>query len=154
MEQRVFKANIAGREEVEILVNANGTLEKLTGIGDLKFLRHIKQFEMEHKGKLMSQLRLPSGPSLADHLLRESLMKSRGEWVLPFEGEELCHCRGIPRDRVIASIYLGATSPEKISRWTSASTACGTCRPDVESLIHFFLDLIEGRGSSGKDRNS
>jgi bacterioferritin-associated ferredoxin len=83
--------------------------------------------------------KLPEGNSHTDILLRELILKLRGEWLLPYPHEELCHCRTVPTRIVDQAIIAGAHTPEAVSRQTSASTACGTCRPDVEKMIAYRL---------------
>lgn len=130
---------IEGREEIRLLWDEKeGSQPKLIAIGALDFLRAIEPWRQELKGP-PSQWPLPKGTSTASILLREVILRARNEWKPPYEDEEICHCRAIPLRRVEDAIRAGAHSPEKVSRWTSASTACGTCRPDVTALLEYFL---------------
>ena len=91
-------------------------------------------------GLVVESWPVPERPqSHSEVLLKELILKASGQWKPPFEAEEICHCRAIPRDKVIEAIKAGAHSTDLVSRWTSASTACGTCRPDVENLIKYLV---------------
>lgn len=79
-------------------------------------------------------------PESTDHvglLLREFILKARGEWEFPYPEDELCHCRNVPTAVVDRAIMNGAHTGPQVSRLTTASTSCGTCRPDVERLIAY-----------------
>ncbi len=133
---------IPGREELHLDVetDAAGIISRaqLTGIGDSDFLNHLKNYRALLKGSL-KDLPLPAGHSPAELLIAEAVLKVRGEWHPTFTDEEICHCRNVPLKVVDAAIVAGAHTPEKVSAWTSASTACGTCRPDVQNHLRFRL---------------
>lgn len=82
---------------------------------------------------------LPAGNSHSALLVRELLLKIRGEWKFPYADLELCHCRAIPAAAVDQAILCGAHTPETVSAISSASTACGTCRPDVQAILAYRL---------------
>jgi bacterioferritin-associated ferredoxin len=78
----------------------------------------------------------------SDHwnlLLSEVILRLQDQFTLPIADDELCHCRKIPTQKVDNAIVLGAQTPEKVRAWTSASSGCGTCRPNVEKLISYRL---------------
>jgi len=133
---------IPGREQIEFdyELDASGNIQssKLTGVGDHNFLIHLQEYRKKIKGRLQD-LPLPAGRSTAELLIAEAVLKARGEWKPTFTDEEICHCRGVPLAVVDAAIVCGAHTSEKVSAWTSASTACGTCRPDVEDHLRFRL---------------
>ncbi len=79
------------------------------------------------------------GASHWDLLIREAILKLQGRFDFPYKEEELCHCRKVPAAKVDNAIVLGAQTPEKVRAWTTASSGCGTCRPNVETLISFRL---------------
>ncbi|MCB0386481.1 MAG: (2Fe-2S)-binding protein, partial [Bdellovibrionales bacterium] len=87
----------------------------------------------------IGQIPLPEGSSTGAMLLREVILKAQGKWQYPYEHEELCHCRVVATSKVDAAILTGAHDPRDVSKQTSASTACGTCRPDVEAIIAYRL---------------
>jgi NAD(P)H-nitrite reductase large subunit len=49
----------------------------------------------------------------------------------------MCHCRVVTTAQVDRAVVAGCHSPREVSRETTASTSCGTCRPDVEAWIRF-----------------
>jgi NAD(P)H-nitrite reductase large subunit len=133
---------IPGREELEFdyELDSAGVIQSanLRGIGDRRFLAQIAAYRNKITGKLQD-LALPEGHSTAELLIAEAILKARGEWHPTFTDEEVCHCRGVSLAVVDAAILCGAHTAEKVSAWTSASTACGTCRPDVETHLRFRL---------------
>ena len=141
---KIIDAQVAwlGREEASLRLELNDMDEivnaKLSGIGGPEFLRLLKETRLKLEGDLQ-KLSLPEGVSPAALCLRELILKAKGEWSYPYESEELCHCRAVPTIVVDQAICVGAHTPRKVSDLTSASTACGTCRPDVESILIFRL---------------
>ncbi len=114
---------------------------KLTAIGPLELLELVAQWRQKVEScRDLRQVPLPQGHSPAELLLKELLLKARGEWKLPYTEEELCHCRAVATQKVLEAIAQGAHTPEKVSRWTSASTSCGSCRKDVTSLLDYYLN--------------
>ncbi len=133
---------IPGREQLELHVDVNPEGEihaaRLTGIGDLRFLTHLREYGKRLKGRV-KDLPLPEGRSTAELMIAEAVSKLRNDWNPAFTDDEVCHCRNVPLKIVDAAVLCGAHTPEKVSAWTSASTACGTCRPDVETHLRFRL---------------
>lgn len=82
---------------------------------------------------------LPQGNGHSELLLRELILKIQGQWKYPYEQQELCHCRAIPTENVDQAILCGAHTTEAVSTITTASTACGTCRPDVLAILQYRL---------------
>ena len=80
---------------------------------------------------------MPKGNSHSDLLLRELILKARGEWNFPYKEDELCHCRAVTTKRIDQSIIAGAHTMEQIRKATSASTGCGTCWPQIEKIIKY-----------------
>jgi bacterioferritin-associated ferredoxin len=115
----------------------------------------LKPFKMKVIGceKLfakLSELKKQFGPDVStwalqkshDHaslLINELILKLQNKWEHPYKEDEVCHCRNISLEVVEQAIMMGAETPEMVSKWTSASTACGTCRPDVEKTLKFRL---------------
>ncbi len=81
-------------------------------------------------------------PSAVDWTLWEFWKKCRGEWELPYQHEEVCHCRNVSLDRILETIIWGANNVETIVRLTKATTGCGTCLAHVSVLLDFFLKSI------------
>ena len=117
-------------------LSPDGMIEKatLTGVGGPDLLKTLAEWRPKIRGPL-SALPLPEGRSTGDLLLREIILQCQSRREHPYKEEEICHCRAVPTAVVESAILLGAHTPETVSRWTSASTSCGTCRRDVESIL-------------------
>lgn len=136
------RAEIPDREwiEVEADLDESGVIQALTykawgchhlletgALASKKFLKmNLKDLNWE-------------GNSHWDLLMGEVVLRLQNRFTLPISDEELCHCRKIPTLKVDHAIVLGAQTPEKVRAWTSASSGCGTCRPNVEKLISYRL---------------
>ena len=129
-----------GREEVHFAceLSDNGQIKNshLTGIGNNQLLALLKKYRTLLKGDI---LKLPDGSAPSDLCLREVILKAQSKWLMPYTEEELCHCRAVPTAVVDQAICAGAHTTRQVSEQTSASTACGTCRPDVEAMIKYRL---------------
>lgn len=131
-----------GKEELSlhlILDQKNHIKEsKLKGIGSLSFLKLIEKWRKKLKGHY-KKIPLPKGNEPEALILREVLMKARGDWNPPYKKEKLCYCRNVLTFEIDKAIISGAHTPEKVSLLTGASTGCGTCRVHVEKLLQFRL---------------
>lgn len=127
---------LQGQDQIEAEKNDSGHW-KVTASGCYDFLNAINT--LVKLGPNPEIWPLPEGDSHVDLLLREFIMKVRGEWDFPYKDEETCHCRIIPTSVVDHAIINGAHHTAQVSRETSASTACGTCRPDVQKMIDYRL---------------
>lgn len=137
----LFRAELKGRDLLEIEipdVSTPGGKPRVKAIGCTELLSLVRRFQVQF-GKDPKAWPLPQGHSHSELLLKEVLLKSRGQWEFPVCEEELCHCRSVPTETVDQAIVAGAHQPEVVSRQTSASTSCGTCRPSVEKIIDFRL---------------
>lgn len=136
----IAKAAQYAGDEIEFHYETNAQEQLVTaslrGVGGPKLLNLLSHWRAHLSGKL-NEIPLPTGTSGAELLLREVILKAQGRWQYPYEEEELCHCRAVPTKVVDSAILQGATRPELVSRWTSASTACGTCRKNVEAIIAY-----------------
>lgn len=136
-----FSAKIDGREEINLEISINESMINsftLTCIGGPKLLTLVESYRQKIKGEVKS-LEVPKGNDTGSMLLREIILKLKGQWNFPYEEDELCHCRAVLTSTVDGAILTGAHTSEEVSRLTSASTACGTCRPDVEAMIKYRL---------------
>ena len=131
-----FVAEIKGRDEIRLILE-NGKAS-WSAVGCLSLLRTVKAYAAQVDDSVHSWP-LPEGHGHTFILLREIILKAKGEWDFPVELEELCHCRQIATCKVDRAIVAGAHSAEKVSQQTSAGTACGTCRFQTEKLIEFRL---------------
>lgn len=126
-----------GRDRVIAHQNADGSWV-LNIVGCFDFLNLFQEMKSKF-GKEIHSWPTPKAKDHASLLLRELIMKANGQWQLPYEHEELCHCRAVSTHTVDQAIIAGAHTSDSVSRVTSASTACSTCRPQVEALIKYRL---------------
>ena len=134
-----IEVKLSGRDELRLLVESqDGQILKaqLQGIGCLPFLRLLAQYRPQLKGS-MEQLAAPVGSGHGEMMLREAILRLQGKWKLPYTEAELCHCRAVPTEKVDQAILGGFHTVESVGRETSAGTACGTCRPDIEALLKY-----------------
>lgn len=139
VEKKTYSAVVLGRDEVHLEIEiANGTIAdaKLRAIGCPDLLQACTELRPLLKGALEA-VPLPEGDSHQAMLLRELLLKARGEWQHPYPEQELCHCRAVPTAKVDAAVVCGAHDVASINQRTSAGTSCGSCQPDILSLIHY-----------------
>lgn len=132
---KVF-AELPGQDRIEGDKSADGKWA-IQAIGCQNFLKAIRQLSQSEKNP--ENWTLPTGQDHSSMLLREFILKTRGQWNFPYKDAETCHCRMVPTAVVDQAILNGAHTTQRVSRETSASTACGTCRPDVQSMINYRL---------------
>ncbi len=146
-----YRVSIEGREEIELHLVLNGKNEiiegQLVGVGGIQLLALLETWRPKLKGPLQ-MLAVPQGNSVEEILLRELLMKAQGLWKFPYNQTQMCHCRSVSTEIVDRAIVLGADTVAKVSRLTSASTACGTCAGDVQSLIDFRHQKLQEKKSA------
>lgn len=133
-----FRAELIGRDWIELEIQDSGQII-LKGMGCSEFLAHLKDWRERLSKNPIAKAELPAGNSHSEILVREVILKAQGLWQYPYQYDELCHCRTIATAKVDAAIVAGAHTPAAVSRLTSASTACGTCRPEVQKIIDFRL---------------
>jgi bacterioferritin-associated ferredoxin len=136
-----IEVSLPGRDRISLsFETSDGSLQnaKLTGSGCPELLRLLVEWRPKLSGKLAA-LEVPAGIGHADILLREALLKAKGEWKFPYDEEELCHCRAVSTARVDSAIVGGCHNIRSISRETSAGTSCGSCRSVTEALIAYRL---------------
>jgi bacterioferritin-associated ferredoxin len=136
------RAEIPDREwiEISLITNSAGLVEaaEIHALGCHELTGVLSDVQKALIGKPLNQIHW-EGSSHADLLVSETFLKLQNKFELPVKEFELCHCRKIPTTVVDNAIVLGAHTPEKVRAWTSASSGCGTCRPEVEKLIQFRL---------------
>lgn len=141
-----IKVELEGRDFLQVEcegenLQAPGRILKVSMKGCTEFMEMMKKMKL-HFGADLTKWPLPEGNDHSSILLREMILKLRGEWMLPYQEEELCHCRMVPTHAVDQAVIAGAHTPEIVTRQTSASTACGTCRPEVQKIIEYRLGKI------------
>ena len=110
---------------------------KITVIGCVELQKKVKALQIQQTD--LTLWKLPTGASHEDLLLRELILRAQGQWNYPYEHLEICHCRSVPTDTVDQAVLAGAHDCKRVSQQTSASTACGTCRPEVQKIIDYRL---------------
>ena len=135
-EEQSWRVELPGRDWIEVTGPVGA--RRLQFVGCAKLL-HLMQQMRSHHGTDPALWPLPTGQGHHELLVRELILKMQGRWQHPFPHVEVCHCRNVSLERVEEAILNGAHTPEMVSRWTSASTSCGTCRPDVARIIRFRL---------------
>jgi bacterioferritin-associated ferredoxin len=136
MVEKIFKAELNGRDLIEIDLSSGKARTRVVGCPEFLTLMRKYQVQFGNNPELWP---FPQGTSHGELLLKEVLMKMRGEWIYPYADLEICHCRAVPTEVVDQAIIAGAHNNTTVSRRTSASTACGTCRDDVKKIIDFRL---------------
>lgn len=136
-----LQISLPGRDELSLHLDVvNGRIEssQLKGRGCTEFLRLLQTWRPKLQGPL-AELNVPVGHSHAEMLLREAILKAKGEWQFPYPDEEICHCRAVSTAKVDAAIVGGCRSARAVARETSAGTSCGSCRPDTEAILSYRL---------------
>ncbi|MGE3973280.1 MAG: bacterioferritin-associated ferredoxin [Bdellovibrionales bacterium] len=144
MALKTFTAQIDHRDSLQVDVEVSqdetkGVLKAVRAMGCHMHLQKVQELRA-NVGKPLHEISAPIGSHHTDLLVREVLAKAQGQFALPYKEEELCHCRAIPTHVVDQSILSGCHTPEQVSRATSASTACGSCRHDVVKLLQYRLN--------------
>ncbi len=137
-----WSVGLPGRDMISLDLTLNGDeiqTANLKGIGCTQLLDLLVEWRPKLKGPL-ENVPLPQANDHSSLLLRELLLQAQNKWTPPYTEQELCHCRAIPTERVNNAIISGCHTPLSVSKKTSASTACGTCRPDVQKQIQYFLE--------------
>lgn len=150
------EVELLGRDRVRAIFTFTGPSEfspltglEFSGSGCRPFLEALNQFKRRIfllpesnrviQGEPAFDREIPTANDHSSILIRELVMKARGVFELPFQGEELCHCRAVPTSVVDRAIVGGCHTVQSVARMTSAGTSCGTCKPDTESLIAYRL---------------
>lgn len=135
------EVSLAGRDRLSLSLEIHEgeiTSATLQGSGCPAVLKLIQAWRPKLTGPLKS-LELPEGSGHSEILLREAILKAKGEWKFPYNEEELCHCRAISTSKVDAAIVSGCHNVRSVARETSAGTSCGSCRPNTEAIIAYRL---------------
>lgn len=136
------KAEIPSREwvefEVELSPEGRVTEVRWRAWGCHTLIGTAEEAAHRIKTQMLEGFSWP-GHSHSDLLITEIMDRLKAGFNPPYKGEEVCHCRKIQAEKIDEAIVLGAHTPEKVTAWTTASSGCGTCRPDVEKMIAFRL---------------
>lgn len=135
-ENRKFSVTLEGRDHIEVKTEGPAPKVQFRGCSELM---DLMQSMRKNFGVDIKLWPMPHGTSHSEILLRELILKLRGEWNYPYKDVDLCHCRGVSCHTVDQAIIAGAHDTSTVSRQTSASTNCGTCRPEVQKMIDYRL---------------
>jgi bacterioferritin-associated ferredoxin len=130
----IICVEIPGRDRIEYDAK-NPQVLKVIGCSQLQELIRA----LQSTGGDVATWKIPQGNSHSDLLVRELILRARGEWEFPVQEAETCHCRAVPTNTIDQAIVCGAHSIDKVRRLTSANTACGTCFPEVEKILNYRL---------------
>lgn len=131
-----FRVGLDGRDSIEVKYNEQGLFESGRVKACLEITRQMALLR-KNFGADVKKWPIPDGNDHGSMLIRELILKVTGQWQFPYSHDEVCHCRTVSTHTVDQAIVAGASSVEQIQRETLASTSCGTCRPDVESIIRY-----------------
>ena len=134
--EKQFLVSVQSCDEIKVMRH-DANKFTFSVIGCSETLALIKNYM--NTGQSILEWSLPEGHGHSELLLKELILKARGEWTLPYDQIEICHCRAVTTEKVDQSIICGAHDMKSIQRATSASTACGTCRDDVMKLLKYRL---------------
>lgn len=139
-QMQIIKVAIDGQDELTLTyeLDAQQSLisAKLSVIGCPQMMELVQKWRPLLKGAV-AEVPLPTESHHAAILLRQLILQLQGKWNFPYTDYELCHCRAIPTKKVDDAIICGAKTVRDVSRKTSAGTACGTCRPDIEKVLKY-----------------
>lgn len=136
--EKEIHVELPGRDILHARLSESGDILNLNIQGCPSFLTLLRS-QISKFGKNINAWQGPESNNHEDLLLREFLLKAKDQWSFPFAEIEVCHCRKVSTRVVDQAVVSGAHTVESISRLTSASTACGTCRPQIEKIIAFRL---------------
>jgi bacterioferritin-associated ferredoxin len=137
MEYKKVHVAMCGRDEITIAPCIQGT--EFSWIGCSIFCEIVQQWASNQNSKDPREWTLPRGLDHASLLLKEALLRYRGDWSPPYSEEDICHCRRVTTRRVYDAILNGDHSLDTLRRTTSAGTSCGSCRRDLVALLDYCL---------------
>lgn len=129
--------SMAGRDEISIAPLLGGTEIRWLGCPVLDSA--IQKWRSSCEGEDPMQWPLPQDFDHGSLLLREALLRYRGQWSPPYTDEDICHCRRVSTRRVQDAILNGSHTLESLRRDTSAGSSCGSCRGDLSELLDYCL---------------
>lgn len=133
----MIRVEIEGRDLIEFYPGENGKKDEIRVLGCAALVSLIESYRQSNRP--IQDWSLPKGSTHSEILVRELILKAKGEWNFPYSHDEICHCRAVRTLEVDRAIICGAHTAQTVSRLTSASTACGNCRFDVEAIIRYRL---------------
>ncbi|WP_082111761.1 nitrate reductase [Spirosoma radiotolerans] len=68
--------------------------------------------------------------------------------VDPLEGKLVCSCNTVGQGNLERAIQAGCTDFQQLCQKTGAGTGCGSCRPEVRSILETMSERLKGRQSA------
>lgn len=133
----LVSVEIAGQDRITYETDSTGKNE-LQVKCCYQLSKKIEEYSLQH-GADPKLWPLPTSNDHADVLLRLFVRKINQSYQNPYPHEEVCHCRSVSAVTVEKAIINGAHSVETLALWTSAGTACGTCRVDSQKILDSLL---------------
>jgi ferredoxin-nitrate reductase len=78
-----------------------------------------------------------NGTELSEKRLQ--LLRSSKQ-VDPIEGKLVCSCNNVGQGNLKRAIEAGCTDFQQLCQKTGAGTGCGSCRPEVRSLLSTLIE--------------
>ncbi len=127
----VIFAEIPNQDSIEFKSEGG---ELLSAKGCQVFLKSVRK-QVEVSGNDPRNWVLPQNNSHEALLIREFILRAQGQWQKLDVDGEICHCRAVSASTIDQAVVMGAHTIEKIRRFTSANTACGSCLNDCEKIL-------------------
>lgn len=108
-------------------------------VGPRTLLEKLMQLKKDFGNDIQNWPTIVQAKLPQDVLINELISQVK---KIPFvyNHDELCHCRMVPTEKVKNAVKSGCHSVSEVSRTTLAGTGCGSCRPDIENIIHFLTE--------------
>lgn len=136
-----LKAQIAHQCEISLSLSEDGSTEAHC-FGSYHLLKKIKQYRKDY-GDHPKEWPEVVVKDNEDILINEIVQKSKNNYALSYQHDELCHCRMVPTEIVLQSIKQGCRSVREISRVSKAGTGCGSCIPHIQQML---VDVLKKNG--------
>ncbi len=106
--------------------------------GCLSFLNKIAELKEFLKNNTVENFKLNDDQEHSNLLLKKLVLSMQSKYQLPYLEDEICHCRHIKTNTCENSALAGNLSLKSIGATCSAGITCGSCKPDLESLIDYI----------------
>ncbi len=152
--------NLPGYEDLKVELNSQGEIASYQlqcSVSTLEFFED----QLKNFGRELAQWPLPTLDETTGRnkekrrsylLMLELVLRARGEWGLPYEGETVCICREVSSEKIDQSIAAGAGSVETVALWTTACTSCTSCKGKIEEILKHRLGQNHEVGSTSSIR--
>jgi NAD(P)H-nitrite reductase large subunit len=138
--------------ELAVMGEKEPTLSEDEVVTYTESARGIYKKLVVREGRLAGAILLGDGgtaPSLLQSFQRKALISdNRAELLFssPSESrsattveipdtEQICNCNNVSKGEIVAAVKAGCVNVDAVCEATRAGTGCGSCRPDVESIL-------------------